>query len=104
MDLANWTMGQNLQQVSGAYEENGDIHIILSNGQDINLNALTYLWLVEINSVSRAIETWEDSISQIGMDQFQMYSILGPGTTVGYLDFTETHGTRVLKVTAVCGE
>ncbi len=97
-------MGQNLLQVSSAYEENGDIHLILSNGQDINLNALNFLWLVEIHSVARAIETWEDSISHIGLDQVQMYSILGPGTTVGYLDFTATHGTRVLKVTAVCGE
>lgn len=96
-------MGQPLLQVSGAYEENGDIHIILSNGQDINLHALNYLWLVEIHSVSRAIETWEDSISHVGLDQLQMYSILGPGTTVGYLDNID-YGTKVLKVTAVCGQ
>ena len=100
MDLANWTMGQNLLQVTAAYEQNGDIHVILSDGQDINLNAVNFRWLVEINSVSRAIETWEDSITHVGVDQLQMYTIFGLGTTVGY--FNSESGATVMKVTAVC--
>lgn len=99
MDLANWTMGPSLYQVSGAYEQNGDIYVVLSNGDVVNLNTLNFRWLVVINSLSRAIETWEDSISSQNVSQVDLLSILGYGTTVGY--FADT---GVLKVTALCGE
>lgn len=95
-------MGANLLQVSSAYEQNGDIHIIFSNGQDINLSPTNQRCLVDMNSLSRAIETKTDSITHIALDQNQMYSILGQGTTVGYLHIADL-GKNVVKITAVCG-
>mgnify|MGYP007073223848 FL=1 len=95
-------MGQNLLQVTAAYEANGDIHIILSNGEDVNLNALNFRWLVILNSLSRAIETKTDSIEHYAVDQVAMYNIFSAGTTVGY--FYSENGSSVMKVTAICGQ